>query len=153
MAESATDTKFNGTPHVGNACLPCSSLLNGSCTCPGHAEPPKCDGTLQCSDYEGSLYQKLVRYAQQTCVRPSKSNEALPSNILQDVNVVMDTIRVDMARELAKECERLGGTWIDGQPNGAETLSKFYTETSANTNWGYCAPTTAQTTTPTTSTE
>lgn len=148
MAESATNTTPNSEPHVGNACMPCSSILNGNCICSGGTDAPKCDGALQCGDYEGSLYQKLVRYAQQTCVRPSKSNKALPSNILQDVNVVMDAIRVDMARELSKECERLGGTWIDSIPSATEkTLPKFYTETSASTNWGYCAPTTTTDTT------
>ena len=154
MAESETNPTPNSIPHEGNACLPCSSLLSGNCTCAGGTEAPKCDGKLECSDYEGSLYQKLVRYAQQTCVRPSKSNEALPSNILQDVNVVMDSIRVDMARELAKECERLGGIWIDSPlPSGnTNTLPKFYTETSANTNWGYCTPSTTTDTTTSTST-
>ena len=73
-----------------------------------------------------------------------------------------------MAKELARECERLGGIWIDterddsndvfgaseGTPparsggTGAdtifdkkthETFKTFYIETSASTLWGYCA--------------
>lgn len=162
----------NGTPQPGNACQPCTKL-NGNCDCPGGTNPPARDGTIsedqRCSVYyQGTLYQKLLSYAMQTCVRPSKANEAPPSNILQDVNVVMDSIRIDMAKELARECERLGGIWIDterddsndvfGASEGTppsrsggvgadtifdkkthETFKTFYIETSASTLWGYCA--------------
>ena len=115
-----------------------------------------------CGTYPGSLYQQLVRYALQACVRPTNTNDenyVLSANILQDVNAVMDTVRSDMARELARECERLGGLWVDttwvdkktnqGNPapvsdgyhdaTGQELYKLFYTETSANTKWGFCA--------------
>ena len=119
--------------------------------------------THKCGTYPGSLYQHLVRYALQACVRPTNTNDknyVLSTNILQDVNAVMDTVRSDMARELARECERLGGLWVDttwvdkkdNKYNSAtlvgdgyhdatgQTLYKlFYTETSANTKWGFCA--------------
>lgn len=127
-----------------------------------------------CGDYPGSLYQRLVRYAIQACVRPSNANSSdysVSTDVLADVNAVMDSIRVDMGVALAKECERLGGTWVDTMwvdetydcncPESTycpsdrniadgchditgDTLYKtFYDETGANTNWGYCKPTTA----------
>jgi hypothetical protein len=116
-----------------------------------------CDGDLfmnSCSDYVGSLYQKLVRYAMQACVRPSNSNvKILPTVVLADVNTVMDSIRVQMSAELAKECDRLGGSWVNlpcledtcvvctgnDAPSGCKLSEKFYDETGANLKWGYCA--------------
>ncbi len=93
-------------------------------------------------DYIGSLYQKLVRYATEACVRPSeaeKDNFVLPSDILSDVNSVMDTIRAELGAELAEECKRLGGEWIIQQYDGTSVLlEKFYEETGANKKWGYC---------------
>ena len=80
----------------------------------------------------------------------------------------MDSVRVDMGIALAAECERLGGTWIDTvwidevydcscpeinscqldteQADGCHDITgdalhkRFYNETGANTNWGYCKP-------------
>ncbi len=170
MTATPTSTKHDRTPKAGNACRPCS-VMGPSCKCAGGLAAPNCTSGLNidCGDYNGSLYQKLVRYAQQTCVRPSESGNPLPSNVLQDVNVVMDSIRVDMAKELGKECERLGGIWIDtvhddtavteetegpgsrgdsSPSTGADSIydkrthplwKKFYVETSASTKWGYCA--------------
>lgn len=130
-------------------------------------------------DYVGSLYHKLARYAMQACVRPSESDRALPQTVLQDINVVMDQIRSDMSNSLSAECERLGGIWVDtvwidkvenktccangicSTGSGTEhtdgchdttgdiLFKKFYSETSANTKWGYCAETTTTTTTTT----
>jgi len=111
-------------------------------------------------DYVGSLYHKLARYAMQACVRPSESDRALPQTVLQDINVVMDQIRSDMSNSLSAECERLGGTWVDTvwidegdgtdgchDTTGDILFKKFYSETSANTKWGYCAETTTTTAT------
>lgn len=107
--------------------------------------------TVECGDYNGSLYQKLARYALNACVRPSESDSmVLPTTILQDVNVVMDQIRIDMAKALAAECDRLGGTWVstewmdadkDGthDATGDTKFPKFYDETGANDKWGFCA--------------
>lgn len=117
-----------------------------------------------CGDYAGSLYQRLVRYAIQTCVRPSNANNpdyTISADVLADVNAVMDSIRIDMGVALAKECERLGGTWVDTMwkdkdadnihdTTGDTTYKKFYDETGANTQWGYCKP---DTTTQETSTD
>lgn len=98
----------------------------------------------QCGDYPGSLYQKLVRYAREVCVRPSlHSYDATPATVLQDVNQTMDEVRVAMAQTLSDECIRLGGTWVDTaydntQPH-ATLLDEFYKLNSASTDWGYCA--------------
>lgn len=107
------------------------------------------------NDYVGSLYHKLARYAMQACVRPSESDQALPATVIQDINVVMDKIRTDMANVLSDECERLDGIWVDTvwadtntdnlhDITGDELNKKFYSETSSNTKWGYCAKTTTQ---------
>lgn len=180
---------YNGTPQSGNQCSPC----NIGCTCAGGTNAPVCESddteeeptdtsdNLCGNDYVGSLYHKLARYAIQACVRPSESNKALPATVLQDINVVMDKIRIDMAKSLSDECERLGGLWVDtvwideikkpscangqcipGQQSADGThdttddtlFKKFYTETSANTKWGYCAEkTTEETTTETPTSE
>ncbi len=153
---SATGTwVYNGTSQPGNACLPCPT----DSTCPGgNAAPsttaPINDDPAQCGeDYAGSLYQKMVRYAMQACIRPSDAEDQtkpLPTTVLQDVNVVMSQIHVDMATSLSAECDRLGGIWIDtpwinnkGQTmneiKGHVLYERFYTETGANTKWGYCA--------------
>lgn len=175
----------DGAPQIGNQCTPCP---NGY-TCAGGTadkksiepdtpENPDPDTPAtdldkyghDCGDYAGSLYQRLVRYAIQTCIRPSDANSSdysLSIDVLQDVNAVMDSIRVDMGKSLAYECERLGGTWVDamwidnidkGECNdqvcipdvkGADNIhdktgdtlyKKFYDETGANTKWGYCKP-------------
>ena len=107
------------------------------------------------TDYVGSLYQKLVRYAIQACMRPqavedmqkqSQYQQDLPDTLLQDVNATMDMIRASMASSLKMECERVGGYWVASQWNDAiadETAIKlflpFYNETGANKKWGYCA--------------
>lgn len=118
------------------------------------------DGSDCGTDYIGSLYHKLVRYAMQACVRPSfefYDETPMPSHILQDVNIVMDKIRIDMANSLSAECNRLGGVWVDTvwidnpgkdgtEPDKKhdvtqqELFERFYSETSANTKWGFCTP-------------
>ncbi len=193
-ATAADGTTLSGTDAVvvGNNCVPCETYFEQnkdkftSCTCAGGTAAPQCtevpkpddepeeeldeeDVKKICGeDYVGSLYHKLARYAMQACVRPSESTEPLPATVLQDINQVMSQVRVQMSTELSKECERLGGTWVDTiwvdeidkgectnnqcipDVDGADgihditgdaMLKKFYTETSANTKWGYCADT------------
>lgn len=154
---SKTDERwsYDPEPKKGNRCAKCP---NGS-TCAGGTYPPigGAFGDIECgSDYSGSLYQKMVKYAVQVCVRPSETDaitsgtKQIPTNVLEDINVVMDTIRVEMATELSKECERLGGVWFDTQwldENDDDKHDKtnhslfkgFYDETGSNTKWGYCA--------------
>lgn len=132
-----------------NSCKPGYYLQNEDCLecprnyyCPGgNTEETSKPKPLQCgTDYIGSLYQKMVKYASQVCIRPSKANEPLSDTVLQDINVVMDEIRTAMSNELSKECERLGGIWVDTPYESTDTLFEtFYTETSANTVWGHCA--------------
>ncbi|MBQ8686600.1 MAG: hypothetical protein IJ517_02460 [Alphaproteobacteria bacterium] len=110
---------YNNTPTEGNDCSPCPVGK----FCPGGTEPPMdltgsgSDGTTPAAcgtDYIGSLYHKVARYAMQACIRPSTPKaETMPQSVLQDINVVMDKIRVDMAKSLSAECERLGGIWVD----------------------------------------
>lgn len=148
------------TPITGNQCR----------VCPGGVCPkPQSSGSTSgeddttyrpCGpDYAGSLYQKLVRYAIQACMRPSDIDalqkatdgntaqelwKKLGVNILQDVNATMDLLRVSLASSLKTECERLGGHWITTQwqtetSTELELWQQFYNETGANTKWGYCA--------------
>lgn len=132
----------------GNKCVPCEA-----------AGCPQPDGTKEqpCGDYPGSLYQQLVRYAIQTCLRPSDvttlrndSDNAemlwgkISATLLQDVNATMDLIHVAMSSSLKTECERLGGYWISSPwdattQSDIHTFAQFYNETGANKNWGYCA--------------
>lgn len=162
-------------PENGSDCIRCEIYSNQNkthCTCAGGTASPVCEGLIirsECGEYENSLYKKMLRYAKTTCVRPSESASLLPTNILQDINVVLDAIRIEMARVLSKECERLGGIWIDTQHDETSTTNtkdttgeggtrgddqssddiydkkthpkreRFYRETSASTKWGYCA--------------
>lgn len=168
MTINASSLEPTSTPTFGNACMPCSALgpdykCNGGTDAP---IPPQSDNSgsnnVDCGeDYIGSLYQKLVRYALQACVRPSLANDPdyiIPTTVLQDVNVVMDSIRIDMGNSLANECERLGGTWVPSEwidedadskhDITTDSLSKkFYDETGANTKWGYCTESKENTTT------
>ncbi|MBD5389163.1 hypothetical protein HDR63_02820 [bacterium] len=155
---SETDTTTTTTDEAGNSttqlldetyrtqCYKCESNMN----CPGGSAPPQWNGaiTTKCPDtnneYVGSLYHKLVRYALQVCIRPSAAETGMsvpPDVILQDVNVVMDSIRADMAKQLASECDRRGGVWVSQpyQTGGTPQLKLFYDKTGASTEWGYCA--------------
>lgn len=141
---------YNSTPVPGNACSQCPEhyVCNG-----GTDAPYELETDTECGDYPGSLYQKLVNYALQACVRPSESTEDIPTEILEDVNTVMDTVKVNMATELSDECERLGGVWVDTpgiafdedgydidliEQAGDTAYETFYDENSANKKWGYC---------------
>lgn len=134
----------NDTPTAGKGYY----LSNGKClTCPtgwicrGGGEAPFREDADCGDDYIGSLYQKMVVYALQYCVRPSASNQAIPTDILGDVNMVMDTIRVDMATVLKTECERMGGEWSTTYNKKTDIDKKhprFYDETNADLAWGLC---------------
>ncbi len=89
-------------------------------------------------DYIGSLYQKMVAYALEYCVRPSESEKEIPNEVLADVNVLMDSIKVDMATVLAAECERQDGTWTTVFENDENKNMNFYNLTNANLGWGLC---------------
>ena len=172
-------------------CKPCPADATGGCPggtyCPSYPSADQNQDLIEnmddllntCGEYAGSMYQRLVRYALQTCVRPSDANNpeyTISIDVLQDVNVVMDQLRIDMGKNLAEECDRLGGLWIDsawidtinikcsttddGQETceevsgmdgkhdvtGDEAYKPFYDETGANTQWGYCSKITTETT-------
>ena len=94
---------------------------------------------IDCGDYAGSLYQKMVNYAMQYCMRPSDAsqpNAVLPISVLADVNTLMDSVRADMATILARECTDMGGTWTND--TSAPKYMDFYNETNANEKWGVC---------------
>ena len=105
----------------------------------------------ECGDYPGSLYQKLVLYAVQACMRPTskdllKPGDRLPETLIQDVNATMDLIKASMASALKSECERENGYWVATPWNdsikdetGIRWFKLFYNETGANKKWGYCA--------------
>lgn len=145
---------YTSTPMFNNACIRCPSNAQcaGGTTGPVYGdESGDGSGAPDCgTDYAGSLYQKVVKYATQVCIRPSEleniisGKTQLPTNILEDVNVVMDSIRVSMSQSLSAECDRLGGTWVntpwvEGSTGGTTLFKAFYDETGANTKWGYCA--------------
>jgi len=105
-----------------------------------------------CGDYIGSLYQTFVNYAMQVCVRPSEyetmvSNWSIPTLVLQDINIVMDKMRISMGQELARECERFGGTWVTNPYNDTsiKLREQFYSATGSNNQWGYCKESTNKT--------
>ncbi|MBO4625651.1 MAG: hypothetical protein J5679_00030 [Alphaproteobacteria bacterium] len=143
-------------------------VVPGGTTCPyqtsnnsggGDDPTPNVTTTYICEDYVGSLYQKVVRYALQACMRPSETENIntdgteqktpISQTVLQDVNATMDSVRIAMSNELQQECERLGGYWVPTQFNDTSTETttgqnidydpRFYEETGANKKWGYCA--------------
>ena len=98
------------------------------------------------TEYATSLYRRFVNYAMQVCIRPSEYenlNNEVPTLVLQDINIVMDKMRINMGQELSKECERFGGIWITNPYNESNDKNvtlheQFYNETGTNTKWGYC---------------
>lgn len=113
------------------------------------------DGGAQCGNYIGSLYQKMVVYALQYCVRPSEANNEIPNEVLGYVNQLMDTVRSDMASVLAADCEKYDGEWVrdfakkdeescEPAAGGVEKNTIFYNETNANLCWGLCKKKTDQ---------
>lgn len=139
---------------TANQCIKCGSdeTCYGGTYC-----PVKLQLNDTCSDYVGSLYQSVVRYALQTCMRPSETGatteftETTPisDEVLQAVNATMDSVRSKMSASLKNECERLGGYWVatpyeESAPQNEsashlDIYDRFYSETGANKKWGYCA--------------
>ena len=160
----ATDptTKFNydyeDSKKTYTKCAKGYYLQSGKCEeCPGGyqcgggtCEPIFIVNSYTCTNYKNHLYTKMIAYASQACVRPSESTNTLPSTIIQDVSTVMDQIRIDMAKQLSAECENWDGVWVetpwsdtnnDGKNDTTnhEQNRRFYRETNANTDWGFCA--------------
>ncbi|MBQ0013154.1 MAG: hypothetical protein KBS86_01095 [Proteobacteria bacterium] len=146
---------------TANKCLTCTdeNMIPES-TCKISKSESQSDTSDGCNDngqYVGSLYQKLVRYALQVCIRQSQSGASatVPETVLQDISSLMYEVTADMGKELAKECERLGGIWISTPFASIESeeqvqsklLKIFYDNTASNKQWGYCTnPETEETT-------
>lgn len=117
-----------------------------------YASIPECNDTsiintsICGANYANSLYQRFVNYAMQVCIRPSEYETLannVPTLVLQDINIVMDKMRIAMGNELSRECERLGGVWVTNAYDSSTDynialLEQFYNETGANKSWGYC---------------
>lgn len=130
------------------SCEPGYFLDNGKCypcpdgwTCPGNTSTPR-PGTAVCDDnYINSLYQKMVIYAMQYCVRPGIT--IIPTDVLADVSTLMDSVKTDMATVLADECEGMGGVWsttyeMNGNDEPENKFTDFYNKTNAHLGWGLC---------------
>lgn len=143
----------NLEPRFGNQCLPCpngytcaNDTITRQNTTQNNIEPCLTNE----SDYVGSMYHMLAQYAADVCVRPSAENKYdLPQTILQDISMVMTELSATMVQELSKECNRLGGEWVNIPWTNADTNEQhdstgdtkyeyFYEEVSANDQWGYC---------------
>jgi hypothetical protein len=130
-------------------------LLAGKCyECPNGE---KCnEGTTendlkssQCgTNYIGSIYQKIVKYASQVCSRQSE-NQSMTDTVFQDIDIVVNQISTAMSQELSNECTRQNGIWVNSRwiDTNSDTLhdttgdwlhKDFYSSTAANTDWGYC---------------
>lgn len=96
--------------------------------------------TINCSDYNNSIYQKLAQHALETCIRPSKIQQGLTTSVLHDINTVMSDLRTKMLTSLTSECEKHDGRWISkkDQKTYHKKNMKFYANTPANEEWGIC---------------
>lgn len=139
---SYVEVSAGASPRIGDVCIKKSD------------DADKKGVNTDCgSDYIGSLFQQMVKYALEMCVRSTDSaNYTLPQDVLGDVVTAMNAIKVSMANQLSAECQRLGGTWVDVQwmdstgqgqhdVSGHNLHAAFYDSTGANTKWGYCAAT------------
>jgi hypothetical protein len=106
-----------------------------------HTYPYSCrvrDPGSYTSISSGSVYDLLVRYARENCVRTDYSADLpLPSNIMESVNKVFDDVFFEMRILLKAECERYSGEWLD---QGTESNIELYVQLVAASNgWGVCS--------------
>lgn len=94
-------------------------------------------GTSTCAGQSGSVYELLVKYARENCVRTDyAADQPLPSDAMEYVNKVFDNVFNDMRTLLKAECERYSGEWLD---NGNKSNIDLYTQlVSASDLWGTC---------------
>ena len=135
-----------------NAATECRSCPS-QCNCPGKTYAPEsvnADLYENCGQYYiGSLYQQLVIYALQNCVRSTDTSNVLSKSLLAEVDKVAKSVRKSLISILSKECTDLGGIWVDSvwqdeNNNGYHDITgdvlfnNFYVATGANKLWGYC---------------
>ena len=120
--------------------------------CFGKSQAKKKGGPIKDSDYitgddncTTDLYHQMVKYASQVCIRPSISTDdtltEIPTLVLQDVNIVMDKLRIEMHRALSAECEKYGGTWVAipyDESLRVKTQEHFDKLVTYDKKWGYC---------------
>ncbi len=94
-------------------------------------------GASACTGQSGSVYELLVKYARENCVRTDfPADQPLPSDAMEYVNKVFDNVFIDMRTLLKTECERYSGEWLD---NGNKSNIDLYTKlVSASDLWGVC---------------
>ncbi|MBR3510833.1 MAG: hypothetical protein IKN73_02120 [Alphaproteobacteria bacterium] len=150
MYSNISNAKFNYSG--GNDADECRICPSGYTCLGGTSAPQAQDSTLytQCgTNYIGSLYHKMVRYALQNCLRSSSESTVLPEYILSDVNIVMNQVQYDLVKELSSECEKQKGLWVDlpwqdenadgiHDANGDKLSQAFYAYTGTSILWGYC---------------
>ena len=96
------------------------------------------EGSASCSATQsGSVYELLVKYARENCVRSDyPANTPLPSDVMEYVNSIFDTVLYDMRLVLKSECELYSGEWID---SGSKSNIELYTQlVTASDLWGSC---------------
>lgn len=90
-----------------------------------------------CPEQSGSVYELLVRYARENCVRSDYStDEPLPSEVMEDVNTIFDSVLSEMQSMLETECAIYSGEWMaNGRKSNIELYIKFV---AASDYWGSC---------------
>lgn|GEM_PF-1714331 len=91
----------------------------------------------RCSHQSGSVFELLVKYARENCVRPDfPTLDPLPTSVMGSVNKVFDAVFFEMRMQLKAECERYSGEWVD---SGYKSTKKFYINfVGASDGWGSC---------------
>jgi hypothetical protein len=90
-----------------------------------------------CPEQSGSVYELLVKYARENCVRSDYfADQPLPSEVMEYVNNIFDGVLYDMRLILKTECETYSGEWMDdSRKSNIELYIKFV---SASDYWGAC---------------
>jgi len=135
------------TKYIQNYCTRTSDI--------SHEFPYDCrarvPGDIQCADATprdectNSVYLQIANYARENCTRPGvATGVALPAAVLAAVNMVMDNLKLEMAKQLQIECQNYGGAWktnptADDKANASgQQINAFNTAVGANVGWGVC---------------
>ena len=104
----------------------------GSYACELNSTSSSCLGTQ-----DGSVYNLLVKYARENCVRTDyPADDLLPADIMGYVNKIFDNVSYEMRLMLKEECELYSGEWLE---TGEKSNISLYTQlVSASDLWGAC---------------